>query len=92
MANTQKGKNEIEKCDKFYKYSSNFSKARVKNGQLNNPSKRNYRYDEVMNAYKNGGYNAVNELYNREIGIKKYKNRVKSIIPSYFKRLIKRYI
>lgn len=92
VANTQKGKNEIEKCDKFYKYSSNFSKARVKNGQLNNPSKRNYRYDEVMNAYKNGGYNAVNELYNREIGIKKYKNRVKSIIPSYFKRLIKRYI
>ncbi len=92
VANTQKGMTELDKLDKIYKYTSNFSKAKIKNGQLNNPSRKSSKYNEVMNIYKNEGYKAVNDLYNKEIGIKKYKNRVKSIIPNCFKRIIKRYI
>lgn len=92
IANTEKGKREIEKCDKFDKYSSDFSKARIKNGQLNKPSEKSPKYTQVMNEYKNGGYIAVDNLYNSEVGIKRYKNRVKSIIPSNIKRFLKKYI
>lgn len=92
VANTHKGKNEIEKCDKFDKYSSDFSKARVKNEQLNTPSKKGQNYKQVMNEYKNNGYIAVDSLYNKEIGIKRYKNRVKSMIPTDIKRILKKYM
>lgn len=92
IANTEKGKREIENCDKFDKYSSDFSKARIKNGQLNKPSEKSPKYTQVMNEYKNGGYIAVDNLYNSEVGIKRYKNRVKSIIPSNIKRFLKKYI
>lgn len=92
IANTEKGKIEIEKCNKFDKYSSEFSKARIKNGQLNKPSKKGKKYKLVMNEYKNGGYIAVDRLYNKEIGIKRYNNRVKACIPSSLKRVFKKYI
>lgn len=92
VANSLKGKNEIEKCDGFNKFISNFSKARIKNGQLNNPSKKGTKYTDVMNKYKNDGFIAVDRLYNKEVGIKKYKNRVKSMIPIKVKRAIKKYI
>lgn len=92
VANTLKGKKEIDKCEGFNKFISDFSKARIKNGQLNKPSKRDSNYIRVMDAYKNGGYIAVDKLYNNKVGIKRYKNRVKSIIPNNVKRVLKKYI
>lgn len=92
IANTEKGIQEIENCNKFKKFTSDFSKATVKNGQLRKPSEKGKNYEQVMNEYKNGGYKAVDNLYNKEIGVKKYKNRVKSMIPSNIKRVLKKYI
>ena len=92
IVNTLKGKIEVDKCDKFKKFISDFSKARIKNGQLNSPSKKDEKYLKVMNEYKNGGYIAVEKLYSKEVGIKRYKNRVKSIIPYNWKKIIKRYL
>lgn len=92
IVNTLKGKEEIEDCDNLKKFNSNFSKARIKNGQLNKPSKKGLRYQEVMNEYKNGGYIAVEKLYNREVGIKRYKSRIKCIIPNNIKKIIKKHM
>lgn len=89
VANSEKGKIVIENCDKFDKFISDFSKARIKNGQLNEPSKKGKNYDEVMNAYKNQGYEGVHNLYSKEIGIRKYKNRIKALLPTEIKRVIK---
>lgn len=92
IASTLKGKREIEKCDKFNKYDSDFSKARIKNGQLKQPSKKGIKYSEVMSIYKSQGYRGVESLYYKEVGIRKYKNRLKAIIPTNVKRVLKRYM
>lgn len=92
IANTEKGKIEIDNCNKFDKYSSDFSKARIKNGQLNKPSEKGQKYSKVMNIYKAEGYIGVEKLYSKEVGIRRYKSRIKSIIPTKAKRVIKKYI
>ncbi|WP_294407009.1 Coenzyme F420 hydrogenase/dehydrogenase, beta subunit C-terminal domain [uncultured Clostridium sp.] len=92
IANTEKGKREIEKCDKFYRYSSEFSKARIKNEQLNKASEKGEKYSELMKIYKNEGYTGIENLYYKEVGIRRYKSRVKAIIPLKIKRIVKQYI
>ena len=92
IANTERGRREIEKCNELKKYKSDFSKAKIKNGQLNNPSKKGVNYERVMNEYKNNGYTAVDKLYSSEIGIKRYKNRLKAFMPIKIKRILKRYV
>lgn len=92
IVNTIKGKEVIESSDKFYRFVSSFSKARIKNEQLNSPSKKGENYKKVMNLYKNYGYLAVESLYNKQVGIRKYKSRIKTFIPSNIKRYLKKYI
>lgn len=92
VSNSLKGKREIDKCDRFNKFISDFSKARIKNQQLNKPSEKKLSYIRVMNEYKNGGYIAVDKLYNNEVGIKRYKNRINGIIPKNIKRILKKYV
>lgn len=92
IANTKKGKIEIDRCNKFNKYLSDFSKAKIKNSQLNSPSKRGTNYERLRNEYKNNGYMFVDKLYNRKIGMKRYKSRIKASIPNNIKRILKKYI
>lgn len=92
VANTKKGKQEINRCNKFYKFSSEFSKVRRKNSQLNTPSEKGAHYLQIMNEYRDNGYEAIDKLYSKNIGIKRYKNRVKIMVPTSIKRILKKYL
>lgn len=45
-----------------------------------------------MKIYKNEGYTGIENLYYKEVGIRRYKSRVKAIIPLKIKRIVKQYI
>ena len=92
IVNSEKGRMEIEKCNSVNKFNSDFSKARVRNAQLSNPSIKGKNYLKLMNEYKNNGYVGVNNLYLKKVGIKRYKNRVKALIPKNLKGIMKKYI
>lgn len=89
IANTKKGveflnsaQNEIELKP------SSFEKASHSNAQLRHPSERLNR-DEIISVYKSGGWSAVENHFKRDIGLKRYKSRVKSLIPKTIKRKLK---
>ncbi|WP_195454815.1 Coenzyme F420 hydrogenase/dehydrogenase, beta subunit C-terminal domain [Turicibacter sanguinis] len=92
ITNTIKGNDIIEKCQNIVKYDSDFSKARQKNGQLNHPSKKGNLREKLLIEYKEKGYSGVQNLYKNEIGIKRYKSRIKVLLPNKFKRKLKRYL
>ena len=64
IANTQKGLTLIDLCkDRIAYKESEFEKAAKGNGQLNRPSKRGKDRGLIMDAYKNGGYEAVEKVF-----------------------------
>lgn len=92
IANTEKGNRIAKRCEMLQLYNSEFQKARFKNTQLNEPSSKGDNYYRIMNQYKDKGYEEIDAIYNKEIGIRRYKNRIKSLIPMYVKRKIKQMI
>lgn len=91
IINTEKGKLEVEKLGQEIVYfDTTYEKVAVINTQLREPSKYgNYR-DKIMEAYKIGGFNKVDEYYYnkvlREIAIKK---KIKKFVPKFLWKKIK---
>ena len=67
---------------------SEFSLASKGNAQLMGPALEGKRA-EIIETYKNGGWQAVEERYDKNVGIRKYSSRIKSLIPNVIKRKIK---
>lgn len=92
ISNTLKGEKLLKECEELEKYDSNFNKAKRKNAQLNAPSVKGEKYSQVMNIYKNQGYNGVEKLYNKSVGLKRYRDRIKSKVPNSVKIIIKKFV
>lgn len=92
IANTDKGIDFITKNRKLFDlYKSSFEKASRGNAQLNRPSRYDARREEILELYADKGWKAVDERFNKNIGIRKYAGVLKSMIPARVKRTIKRF-
>lgn len=93
IANTKKGVDLIKRNTELFElYESTFEKAARGNSQLNHPSKHDPKREEIIELYKKSGWNAVEERFNKNIGMKKYLGYIKSIIPAGLKRKLKKYL
>lgn len=91
IANTQKGINTVEKNRELFElYESSFEKASRGNAQLNHPSKYDSKREDILRLYTESGWEAVENRFNENIGMKKYIGYVKSLIPKGLKRQLKK--
>ena len=65
---------------------SDFRKVAAHNDQLVKPSVEPADRGTVLDAYKNDGYKAVDEIYGNEIKIKKFVYLLEFYIPKSVKR------
>ena len=68
---------------------STFEAAQAGNGQLKRPAAAGNR-DEIMQLYAQQGYPAVEQRFQKRMGIRKYSSQVKALIPAEIKRVLKR--
>ncbi len=91
IANTDKGIDFIKKNRKLFDlYKSSFEKAARGNAQLNRPSRYDARRKDILELYADRGWKAVDERFNKNIGVRKYSGVLKSMIPVRIKRTIKK--
>ena len=69
---------------------STFDKIKQQNEQLVRPSKMNPFRDKVLKLYKEEGYVAVDNRYNKNLGIKKYFYLAYSKMPKSFMQFIRK--
>ena len=68
---------------------SSFELAAAGNGQLCHPSKSGPR-GELLKIYEQGGWDAMESRFAKNIGWRKYSSQMKAMIPAGVKRLLKR--
>lgn len=91
IANTDKGIDFIKKNRNLFDlYKSSFEKAARGNAQLNCPSRYDEKREQILELYANNGWKAVDERFNKNIGLRKYSGYIKSLIPSGLKRKLKK--
>lgn len=89
IANTEKGVdfiNNYHECADFRK--SDFQSASARNSQLKKPSNSGKR-NEIIEIYTREGWEALEERFNKNIGLRKYSSLVKTLIPQKIKRILK---
>lgn len=91
IANTQKGIDFVERNSKLFElYDSAFEKAARGNARLNHSGKYNPERDAILELYAEKGWEAVDERFSKNIGLRKYSGYIKSILPSGIKRKLKK--
>lgn len=89
IANTEKGLCRIESsADILETKPSDFEKAAKGNAQLVHPASKGKR-DEIVPLFESGGWSALDERFNKNIGFRKHSSAVKNKIPAPVKRLLK---
>ena len=88
IANTSKGLEVLNEIDGLEMRSSTFEKAAYGNKQLMHPSEKGKR-QEILEQYRIGGWDALENRYQKKIGIRKYASQVKALIPLKMKRWLK---
>lgn len=91
IINTEKGKLGLEKLGQEIVYfDTTYEKVAIVNTQLREPSKYGKYRDKIMEEYKIGGFNKVDEYYYkkvlRKIAIKK---KIKKFVPKFLWKRIK---
>lgn len=91
LQNTEKGKFLLENYGQGLSlFTSSFDKISKENQQLSSPSVPKGNREQIMNAYKNGGYEEFHRYFVKSVGKKQIiKNKIKKHIPLSVKKLIK---
>lgn len=90
VVNTRKGREALDAAkERLCMKESSFELAAAGNGQLDHPSQPGPR-DELLKIYAEGGWDALESRFCKNIGWRKYISQIKSVIPSGVKRLLKR--
>ena len=95
LVNSQKGIELIEDLKKYLDLTkSTFELARKQNGQLNRPTAKGNKREEILRTWRDGGYHAVAKEYYRVNKIAIWKSKIKMMLPlsvrKFLKGLIKR--
>ena len=89
MVNSKKGLDELERIkDKLIQIPTNYDSVRKRNPQLNKPSKKTPEHDEVMQLYKDSGYKAVDNYYQKKYRLKIFSSTVGQILSNKTKKKI----
>lgn len=93
LVNTDKGKEILEQCEsEFVLMTSDFEKVAQHNDQLHSPSKYSSKRDDVLNLYKDNGYKAVDQYFQKYYKKDIAKYAVSGMMPKGFKRGLKKII
>lgn len=91
IANTVKGVTALQQCcEAAVMKNSTFEKAAAGNVQLVKPVCKNPKRQEILDLYEQQGWDAVAERFDTTIGFRKYSSVIKSYIPTWCKRILKR--
>lgn len=89
ISNTDKGDKFIKYCDGLITLKpSEFAKAAAGNAMLREPAKRGKR-DEILELYREKGFEGVAARFYKNIGIRKYSSKIKSMLPRKLKAFLK---
>lgn len=89
LVNTKKGQNYLKTISGLIQMKpSTFEKVAAGNGQLRKPSKPGKR-EEILDVYKNGGWDSLEKRFNKSIGWHKYTSQLKAVLPLSIKRYFK---
>lgn len=70
-------------------YKSTFDKVSSENAQLKNPSIAKGNRAKIMEAYKTGGYYAVDKIFKKQAGFSVVIAKIKANTPLWIKKIIK---
>lgn len=91
MVNTKKAKSLITYLEeKLYLEESKFELARRNNSQLNRPMEKNKKRDEILEKWKQGGSELVEQSYNISLR-EQIMNIIKNILPHGIKKKLRQY-
>lgn len=91
LVNSKKGTMLIDELSKYLNLTESiFEQARVQNGQLNSPTARSVRREEILKVWREGGYKAVADEYYRTNKKLIVSSRCKMLIPHSIKKHLKR--
>ena len=91
LVNSKKGTTLIDGLKKYLDLTeSTFEQARVQNGQLNSPTDRSARREEILKVWREGGYKAVADEYYRKNKKQIILSRGKMLIPHSLKKHLKK--
>ncbi len=93
VVNTDRGQREMVSVLNYIDVKkSDYLKISKWNAQLQMPSTASrIEVLNVKNTYANGGWKAVDEMFYRNISIKRYGSQIKAFFPKGLKRLLKRF-
>ena len=78
--------------ESVYWQTVDYEKVKKYNPQLNHPSVKKPSVPEIKNKYSLRGYDALTDYYKKTTSIKRYKQRIVSIIPYRMLVVIKKMI
>ena len=88
LINTIQGQKLLKKYGAHLKLKETiFENIAEGNEQLNHPSFKPNVYNEIMEMYKNGNYDAVEKWFNKNLGIKKYIKILKDKLKCILKKI-----
>lgn len=92
LVNTEDGEAFLKKIAKgLNMHESSFEKVAKINDQLNRPSLKNNQHDEIMNLYETSGYTAVEQWYNKKLGVKKYFYYIWYKLPKKIRSILRKH-
>lgn len=73
LVNNQKGKELLEKNEKFFKLlKTKLDDIKIGNAQLNRPSEKTEEREKILDLFENKGYKTVEKEFKRKLGLKYY--------------------
>lgn len=89
LVNNEKGKKLIDIYgNELFSKDSSFEKVSVQNEQLSSPSKKSDNRNKVMDMFKDQGYKAIDDWYDKNLGVKKYAYQLYSKMPGFVLKLV----
>lgn len=91
LINTNKAEDFINRLQaNWYLIDANYTDIAMNNKQLSEPTKRNVNREKIINMYAQSGYEAVEQAFIKNLGIKLYVYKIWVKIPNRIKRMLNR--
>ena len=91
LINTNKAEDFINRLQvNWYLIDANYTDIAMNNKQLSEPTKRNVNREKIINMYAQSGYEAVEQAFIKNLGIKLYVYKIWEKIPNRIKRMLNR--
>jgi coenzyme F420-reducing hydrogenase beta subunit len=89
LVNNDKGMELVDKLN-LNLTKSTFEKASAYNGNLLHPTPKRDKREAILKTFRDGGFQAVNEQYRKDLGNKYLLHKVKAMIPVTIKKKAKK--